>query len=118
MREKRCRRGTVADGLSSAFGRLSNHLRPKVLLWIFELDFLGDRDSVVADNRPTELLLDQYAIRFWPERHSDGIRKDAGSPQNALASVGMKLKLFSGHGLLLFRGSSVDRVQTRVHPMS
>jgi hypothetical protein len=54
------------DCLAGSFRRLANHLSPKVLHRILEFDFLGDRDTPIADNLPAELLLDQDTLRFGP----------------------------------------------------
>ena len=47
--------GAVADGVAGLLGRLAEHLRAEVLLRILEIDLLGDRDAVVADERNAPL---------------------------------------------------------------
>ena len=65
-REQRRRRRAVADQLAGALGRLADHLRAEVLFVVLELELLGDRHAVVADDRTAPFLLDEHALRFRP----------------------------------------------------
>jgi hypothetical protein len=53
----------ITDGVTRPLGRLPQHARSKVFVRILQFDFLGDRYSIVADQRPTPFLLDQHALR-------------------------------------------------------
>ena len=51
MREDGRGAGAVADHVAGPLGRLPQHLRAEVLLRVLEIEFLGDGDAVVADDR-------------------------------------------------------------------
>ena len=55
MRQDRRRAGAVADHVAGLFRRLTQHAGAKVLLAVLEIEFLGDRDAVVADDRRAPL---------------------------------------------------------------
>jgi hypothetical protein len=97
MREKSGCSGAVADGVAGSFRRLTNHLRPEILLRVPQLNLLGDSHSVVANQRTAELLLNQHAFRLRAKGNTDRIGQDAGPAKNALASFVMKVKLFDWH---------------------
>ena len=80
--------GSVADGIAGALRCLTDHLRSKVLLRIFELDFFCDGDPVIADERPSPLLLDQHAFGLWTERDAHSIGKRGSAGQNFLSRCG------------------------------
>ena len=65
--------GAVADHVAGLLGRLAQHLRAEVLLGILEVEFLGDGDAVVADDRGAPFLLDQDGFRFRAERDAHRI---------------------------------------------
>jgi hypothetical protein len=58
LREDRCCRGAVAGELAGLDGDLFEHLRADVLEPVGELDFLRDRDPVLADPRSPEGLVE------------------------------------------------------------
>ena len=51
--------GAVADDVSGSFRRLTEHLGAEILFGIPEIDFLGDGNAIIADDRRTPALLDQ-----------------------------------------------------------
>ena len=65
--------GAVASDIAGLGSDFLDHLRPHVLIGVFELDFLGDGDAVFGDGRRPELLVQHDVAAFWPQRHLDGI---------------------------------------------
>jgi hypothetical protein len=51
--------GAVTDHLASLLGRLTQHAGAEIFLRVLEVEFLGDRHAVIADDRDAPLLLDQ-----------------------------------------------------------
>ena len=88
VREERRGAGAVADRVAGPLGRLAQHARAEVLLGILELDLLGDRDAVVADDRAAPLLLDQDALRLGTEGDPNGVGERRGAAQDLLAGLG------------------------------
>ena len=62
------RRGAraVADHFAGLFRRLPQHPRAQILLRVLEVEFLGDRHAIVADDRRAPFLLDQHRFRSRP----------------------------------------------------
>ena len=52
--------GPVADHVTGFFGGLTQHPRAQILFGIPEVEFLGDGDTIVADDRYAPFLLDQH----------------------------------------------------------
>ena len=65
----------------------------EILLRVFEVEFLGDGDNVVAHDRRAPLLLDQYRLRPRPKRHTDGIRELGSAAQYLFAGSRAEQKL-------------------------
>jgi hypothetical protein len=49
--------GAVADYIAGLLSRLPQHLGTEVLFRIFQVEFLGNGDAVVADDRGAPFLL-------------------------------------------------------------
>jgi hypothetical protein len=60
VREDRGRTRAVTDGVAGLLGGLAQHLCAEVLLRVLEVEFLGDRHAIVADDRRAPFLLYQH----------------------------------------------------------
>ena len=81
----RGRRAVAGD--VAGFGRhLADHLGAHVLKLVFELDFLGDRDTILGNPRRAEGFLDHDVAAFRPECHLDGVCQRIDAAQHAVAS--------------------------------
>src|SRR5690242_9822852 len=97
--------GAVTNFVAGAFGRFANHLRAKVLLMIFQLEFLRDRYAIVANQWLAPFVFNQNRFGFWAERYAYGIGNCGCAPQNLFACFGLEMNLFVSHaGLQLVRG--------------
>ncbi len=85
MGEDRGRAGSVTDVFASFLGGLAQHLGAKVLLRILEVELLGDRHAVVADERHTPLFLDENGFGLGTQRDADSICELSRTAQNLLA---------------------------------
>ena len=88
---------TVPDQVTRLFSGLAQHLRTEIFLGIFELHFLGDRDSVVADDRCSPFLLNQHRFRFRPQCDPHGVGELRCAPEYLLPGLRAKKNLLRGH---------------------
>ena len=95
--QQRGGRRAIADHVAGAFGRLANHLRAEVLLVVLQLELLGDRHAVVADDRATPFLLDEHALRFRAQRHAHGIGQRHRAVQDFFARRGLDEQMLMSH---------------------
>src|SRR3989344_1914577 len=63
----------VAGDIIGLAGDLLQQLRPHILVRIFEIDLLGDRDAIVGDGRRSPFLLQDDIASARPERDLDRI---------------------------------------------
>ncbi len=63
--------GAVAGDVAGLAGDFLHHLRAHVLQRVLQLDFLGDGDAVLGDERRTELLFDDDVAALGTEGHLD-----------------------------------------------
>ena len=82
--------GAVTDDISGSLRGLAKHLRAEIFFCILEIEFLGDGDAVIADDRCAPALLNQNRFRLRPQRDADRIGKKRGAPQHLFAGGGMK----------------------------
>ena len=85
VRQDRRRARSVTDVLAGLLGGLAQHLGAEVFLRILEVELLGDRHAVVADERHAPFLLDQNGLGFWTQRDADGICELSRPTQDLLA---------------------------------
>ena len=97
-RQQRGGRRAVAHQVARPLGGLSNHLSSQVLLVIFQLEFLGDGDAVVADNRTAPFLLDEDALRPRTERHANGVSQRRRAMEDLFSGSGLNEQVFVRHG--------------------
>src|SRR5690606_11318526 len=71
---------TVTGDVTGLRCDLLHHLGAYVLELVFQLDFLGDGDSVLRHRRRAEALLDNYVASFGTERNLDRIREGVHAP--------------------------------------
>ena len=119
--------GRGGGAVTGEVGRLrsdfAHHLRAHVLELVFELDFLGDRDTVLGDARGAERFIEHDVAALGAERHPHRIGEDVDTAQHAVARVDGKFDFFSSHclcssdlkfgsaalgGLLLGGGAALD----------
>jgi len=60
VRKNGCSAGSIAHQLAGLLSRLAQHLCAQVFFGVGQIEFLGDRDTVVAHDRRTPGLLDQH----------------------------------------------------------
>ena len=72
----------------------------------FELDLLGDRDAVVADERAAPLPLDQDALRLGAERHAHGVGERGRAAEDLLRASERKRSCLCGMAAAQTDGSS------------
>ena len=70
----------------SVHGSLPQHAHAEVFLRVLELELLRDRDAVIADDRTTPALADQYAAGLRTERDADRVGQQRGTAQDLLSS--------------------------------
>ena len=98
--EGRCA-GAVTDNVAGFLRRLTKNLGAEILFWVLEIDFLGDGDAVIADDRCAPALLNQHRFRLRAQRDAHRIGKKRCAPQDLFAGGGMKQDLLVGHPLFL-----------------
>ena len=97
MRQDRRRAGSVANHVARLFGGLAQHPSAQILLWILEIEFLGDGDAVVANEGGTPLLFDQYRFRSRPQSHANRIGELRGAAKYLFTGGGAKQDLLVHH---------------------
>jgi len=96
--EQRGRGGAVAHDVGRALGRLAEHAGAEVLLRIFEVDLLDDRDAVVAYERRAPLPLDEHALALRPERHANRVGERGRAPKHPFAGLRPEKNPLVRHG--------------------
>ena len=90
--------GSVTDHVAGLFGGLAQHARAKILLRILEVEFLGNRHAVVADDRRAPFFLDQHGFGPRAQGHAHGIGQLRRAAQNLLTGGGAEEDLLVCHG--------------------
>ena len=101
MSDNRRRARAVADRVSSVDGGLPKHLRTERFLRILQIEFLGDRDAVVADQWYAPLLLDQNRLGLRPQRDPHGVGELGCAAQDLLPGGGVEQNVFVRHRVFL-----------------
>src|SRR5207302_244845 len=73
------------------------HLRAHVLEFVFELDLLRNRNTVLRDGRSAVALLEHRVAALRAECHLHRIRKDVDALEHALARIVAKSYFFGCH---------------------
>src|ERR1700730_7584651 len=97
LSENGCRGGAVAGELAGLHGDLLQHLRADVLEPIDKLDFLRDRNPVLADPRGPERLVEKDVAAFWPQCNLDRVRQNIDPAQHLFARSGPEPNFFRRH---------------------
>jgi hypothetical protein len=90
----------VPHRLGGPFGGLAQHAGTEVLHGILEVELLGDRDAVVADERRAPLPFDEHRLGTRPERNPDRIDQLSSAFENLVPGLGPEENLLVGHDLL------------------
>ncbi len=61
------RRGAVTSNVVGLLGNFFDELCADLLEGVFEVDLLGDGDTVVGDRRGAPLLVEHYVAALWPK---------------------------------------------------
>ena len=94
LREHRGRRRAVTGRVRRLARDLAHHLRAHVLERVLEVDFLGDRHTVLGDGRGTELLVDDDVAALGAERDLDRVGQGVDAAEDRLT------RILSVHNLL------------------
>ena len=89
--------GAIASDVAGLRRHFAQHLRAHVLELVFELDLLGDRDSVLGDARGAVALVEDDIAAFGPEGHPDSVGEDIDAVQHLVARVGGKSDVLGSH---------------------
>ena len=79
--------GAVAGHVAGLAGDFAHHLRAHVLKGVFQLDFLGNGDAVLGDERRTEFLFDDNVAALGAKGHFDGVGQDIDAAENCLTGL-------------------------------
>jgi hypothetical protein len=82
--------GAVAHSIASALRCLPQHPGAEILLRVLQIEFLGDRHAVVADDRRSPALLDQHRLGFRSKRDAYRVAEHGRASQDLLAGRGTK----------------------------
>ena len=85
--QKRGRGSAVAGDIGGLGGDLAHHLRAHVLELVFEFDFLGDGDPVLADARCTKGLVEDDVASFRTKRDPHRIGEDVDAGEHFVAGL-------------------------------
>src|SRR5271154_5820058 len=86
--------GAIAGYVGSLGRNFTDHLRAHVLERILQLDFLGDGDAVLGDDRRAELLFDHRIAALGAEGDFNCVSELINAAQDRLA------RIFTSHDLL------------------
>src|SRR5471030_1182421 len=89
--------GAVAGLIGSPRGHFAHHLCAHVLELVFELDFLGDRDTVLGDARGAERLVEHDVTALGAEGNPHRVGEDVDTVQHAVAGIDGEFDVFSSH---------------------
>jgi hypothetical protein len=65
--------GAITDQIARLLGGLPQHLRTEVFLRVLDVEFLGNCDAVIANDRCSARFLNEDGFGFWPQRDPDRI---------------------------------------------
>ena len=90
----------VARDVGRLAGDFLDHLRAHVLIFVFQLDFLGDGHAVLGHRRRAERLLNDDVAAARAESHLDGAGKFRDTALHCLTGVLIERNHLGGHGLI------------------
>jgi len=70
----------VAGNIVGLLGDLFDQLGADLLVWVFELDLLGDGHAIVGDRRSAPLLLQNHVAALRAQRDPDGVGQGVHAP--------------------------------------
>src|SRR5664279_848140 len=74
-----------------------SHLCAHVLELVLELDFLGDRHTVLGDAGSAERLIEHDVAALGAERNFYSVRQDVDAVQHTVARIDGEFDVFSSH---------------------
>src|SRR5690606_10852574 len=89
--------GTVTGVIVGTGGNVLDQLRTHVLEAVLQLDFLGNGNAVLGDQRSTEAALDQNVAALGPQGGLDRVGQNVNPFQHLVASGDVKQYFFSSH---------------------
>jgi len=89
--------GAVTGVVGGARGDFLHQLGADVLVFILELDFLGDGNTVLGYRGGAEGALQHHVAAFRAEGHLDGVGEDVDTGDDAGAGVVAKQHFLCGH---------------------
>ena len=89
--------GAVTGNVGGLGSDLAHHLRAHVLELVLELDFLGDRHTVLGDARGAERLVEHDVAALRAERDLHRIGENVDAAQHAVARVDGEFDVFGSH---------------------
>ena len=106
------RGGAVTGNVVGLLGNFLDELGPDLLVRVLELDFLGDRHTIVGDGGRAPLLLQDDVAAARPQGHPDGVGEDvhpALEPATRFLVESDQL----GHEVLILQIRRVQRALSR-----
>src|SRR6266487_1849438 len=82
--QHRRRGGAITRGVAGFAGDFANHLRAHVFIGVFQLDFLGDGDTIFGDRRRAKLFVDHDVATLGAEGGRDSLLEFGDAPQDRL----------------------------------
>ena len=95
--QNRSSRGAVTSNVVGLGSDLTDHLGAHVLELVIELDFLGDRHTVLGDTGRAEGLVQNHGTALGTQRDLDSVGQNVDAAQHARACIRTKLHVFSSH---------------------
>ncbi len=94
------RGGTVSGDIGGLRGNLFHHLGTQILDFVFELDFLGDRDPVFCYGGGTEGFFNDYVAAFGTQGHFYRIGQSVHPGTKSVARRNVVFDVFCTHDSL------------------
>jgi hypothetical protein len=101
MRQDRRGARSVTHHVVSLLGSLTQHAGTEIFFQILEVDFLRNRDAIVAHDRSAPFLLDHDGLRTWAQRDANRIGKLRYTTQDIFTGCRAKQDLLVSHESLL-----------------
>ena len=101
LRQHGCGGRTVTGNVVSLGGYLFGELRAQVFVGVFKLDFAGDRDTIIRDNRCAPLFIEHNIAPAWAKGDLDRIGEFVDAGLQGLTGGIIEFKLLSHEYSLL-----------------
>ena len=102
-----CRGGSVAGYVVGLFGYFFDQFGANALVWVFEVDFFGDRNTVIGDRWSAPLFVEHDVATFWSEGDTNSVSQFIHPVFEGSASYFVKCDDL-GH-VISFRKTYVDK---------